>query len=224
MIILGIDPSMESSGICKMYLDSEYNIEKINFYGYYKVRKWCIDTDSVKITCVGSNYNQLPIYERIDKAIGVFDQILNDVEMVSIEDFSYGSAVSNSTYQIGEFVGAIRKYIYDKKIPIYRYSPVSIKIYATGSHTASKFMMMQAFKQKFPEIFPPEIEDELKLNDSPQVDLNDAFWIADILRTSLKMSDQIEIDDDIEKKMTKNGKKGKKKTKSLSEIIPEHKK
>lgn len=217
MKILGIDPSMDSSGMCRMELDDNYDIIDLQFFGYNKTKKWCIQTPKVDITCFGTKYPKLTIYERIDRSLEVFDIALEGVEYVAIEDFSYGSAMTNSTYQIGEFVGAVRKFIFDKGISIDRYSPMSIKIFATGSHTASKFMMMHAYKTKHPDLFPTEIESDLKLNDSPQSDLNDAFWICEILRNKLKMQNGFEIDDDVKASLTAC----KKKSTSLYDLVPE---
>lgn len=218
MIIVGIDPSMESSGICRMELDDQFEIVDMVFYGYNKTKKWCINTDKVKISCFGTKYPKLYIYERIDLALGVFEQAIDGAEYVSIEDFSYGSTGANSIYQIGEFVGAVRKFVFDRGIKLDRYSPNSIKVFATSSHSASKFMMMHAFKQRYPDIFPMEIEDGLKLNDSPQTDLNDAFWIAEILRNKLKMQHGIEISKELEDPLTRTSKKG---ATSLLDILPE---
>lgn len=218
MIILGIDPSMDSSGMCKMTLDDSYEIIDIMFYAYNKTKKWCINTERVQIECFGTQYAKLPIYERIDKALAVFDGFIDDVDYASIEDFSYGSTKTNSTYQIGEFVGAIRRHLFSRGIKIDRYSPNSIKRFATGSHNASKFMMMLSFKQSYPQYFPPEIENDLKLDASPQTDLNDAFWICEILRNKLKMQAGIDVDSHIKESLTRHSTK---KSKSLFDVIPE---
>lgn len=185
-----------------MDLDDNYDIMDMHLYGYNKTKKWCINTEKVHIECFGIAYNKLTIYERINLALDVLIKNTEGVDIVAFEDFSYGSKESsNSIFQTGEFVGALRKSFYDRGITIDRYSPSSIKNYATGNGNAGKYMMLLAFQQKHPDLFYPEILNDLKLSETPQEDIVDAFWICEILRNKLRLENGLYVPDNEKNKI-----------------------
>jgi Holliday junction resolvasome RuvABC endonuclease subunit len=220
MIIAGIDPSMNSSGVCKMTLGDNYEVLKIDFYAYNMTKKWCFCKENINIECVGTSFGKKLIYERIDIVNSFLEDWLVGVEHCSFEDFAYDKAGngSGSILQLAEFIGAMRKKVHDMHIPIDRYSPTAVKVFATGTRTATKPMMMQAFEQKYPTLFNKLIFTDLKLDDSPQEDIVDSFWMAEVLRCRLAIEAKKPIDSALYLKMNTSSSKN---TSALVESIRE---
>jgi Holliday junction resolvasome RuvABC endonuclease subunit len=223
MRILGVDPSMNGTGFVVMDLDDDYNVSSLMLYGVCTTKKWCIETDRVQVFHTGSKYTSKNIYDREDITNDIISSKLDGVDVCAMEDFAYdvvngGNQISNTILQLAEFIGSMRKSIYNRGIPIYRFPPTTVKAFATNSGGASKYMMLLAFKQKFPELFPPEIETDLKLDASPQTDINDAFWMAETLRCRLAYENSKLDDEEIIKKLTTSASKN---SGAIMDIIPE---
>jgi len=189
MKICGIDPSINSTGKCLMELDNNFDIVSVKLYGYNKTKSRCLtDDENVFVYSVGGlSYTKKNVLERQTIAYDLMKQDMEGVEYAAFEDYSMGSQ-SSSLFQIGEFVGGLKKAYYDMGIGIMKFAPKSVKRYATGSGSAGKLDMQFAYKSKFPEFYH-DLIDEIPLSKSdstPTEDLIDSFWIADILRNLIK--------------------------------------
>lgn len=197
MKIAGIDASMNSSGLCILTLDdTTFDIQKINFYGYNKTKKRCIQEGNVNIQCVGTKYTSLSMFERQDIAYNILNMDMEDVKFVAIEGYSFGSTLSNSTFQIGEFIGGMKKMFYDNGKGIMIYPPSVVKYYATEKGNAQKNHMKIAFLEKYPQYYPHQI-DPLPEFEDPASDLIDAFWIVMILRSHMMYERNLPLSEDI---------------------------
>jgi Holliday junction resolvasome RuvABC endonuclease subunit len=216
MKICGIDPSISSTGICVIDTDDNLDITSIAFAGYCGVNKRCIQSGNVYVHPVGTSYKTLSMPARQDTAYPVIRRCLEGVDFVSIEGYALGTDRSNSVFQLGEFIGGIKKMVWDMDIPYYIFPPNVSKLYAAGIGNALKCHMVQAFHVKHPDLFPPEF-DTLASDESPICDMVDAFWLGHLLldkkRYELKKSVSQEVIGALESKS------GKDKT-SIAETLP----
>jgi Holliday junction resolvasome RuvABC endonuclease subunit len=222
MKIAGIDPSMNSSGKCIMDLNDDLDIIDVKLYGYNKTKTRCIsDESNVFIYHTGSNYTSLSMPARQNIAYEFLNIDMEDVAYIGYENYSMSSK-SSSQYQIGEFVGGVKKMFYDQGKGYMLFAPKSVKRYATGNGNSGKIEMQFAYKEKYPQFYY-DIIDEIPTSASdytPVEDIVDAFWVAELMRSLMKIEKfgMDSIDDDL---MTRLTYKSTKKSKSLieSELI-----
>jgi Holliday junction resolvasome RuvABC endonuclease subunit len=183
MKIAGIDPSMDSTGKCIMTLDDNFEVVDISFYGYNKVRKRCFKQDNVEVFHVGTKYSELNMFDRQNIAYDFLNKDMEDVKFVSFEGYAFGSTMTRSLVQLGEFNGGMKKMFYDQGKGIMIYSPKTIKRFACGDGNADKIPMCTMFKLEKPNLYPEAFSllDQWKY-ESPHGDICDAFWIAEALR------------------------------------------
>jgi len=185
MKICGIDPSMNSTGKCIMDLDpNTFSILNIEFYGYSTVKSRCIEKNNVHISHVGTNYAKLNMFDRQDKAYKILMNDMDDVKHIAFEGYAFGATKTSSIFQLGEFIGGMKKMFYDIGLGIMIYPPTVVKRFATGNGTADKTMMSAVLLEEYPNLYPEEFN-LLPQNDSPHSDLCDAFWIAETLRNHI---------------------------------------
>lgn len=185
MKICGIDPSMNSSGKCIMDLDpKDFSIKNIKFYGYNSVKIRCISEGNVNLTSVGTKYLKSNMFDRQNAAYKIINEDMEDVKHVAFEGYAFGATKTNSIFQIGEFVGGMKKMFYDAGKGIMIYPPSVVKRFATGSGSADKTQMSAMFKEEYPHLYPEQFN-LLPQNESPHSDLCDAFWITEILRNHI---------------------------------------
>lgn len=197
MKIAGFDASMNSTGKCIITMhDETFDILEIDFYGYNKTKKRCVEEGNVHIKCVGTQYTQMSMFERQDIAYNILNIDMDDVKFAAIEGYSFGSTLSNSTFQIGEFIGGLKKMLYDQGKGIVIYPPSVVKYYATEKGNAQKNHMKMAFLQRYPQYYPQQIE-HLPPFEDPQADLIDAFWIAMILRSHIMYEAKVNLENEI---------------------------
>lgn len=185
MQICGIDPSMNSTGKCVMELDdTTFAIKSMKFYGYNSVNSRCLNGDNVILTSVGSKYLKDNMFNRQNIAYEIIAKDMEVVKHVAFEGYAFGATKTNSIFQIGEFVGGMKKMFYDMGKGIIVYPPSVIKRFATGSGSADKTQMSAMFKEEYPNLYP-SLFDSFPQNESPHSDLCDAFWIAEALRNHI---------------------------------------
>ena len=157
MKICGIDPSMNSSGKCIMDLDpKDFSIKSIKFYGYNSVKIRCINEGNVKLTSVGTKYTKANMFDRQNIAYQIINEDMEDVKHVAFEGYAFGATKTNSIFQIGEFVGGMKKMFYDAGKGIMIYPPSVVKRFATGSGSADKTQMSAMFKEEYPNLYPEQ--------------------------------------------------------------------
>lgn len=167
-LILGIDPSLNGAGFMIMK-----GGEVIDYYFFTTVLKVAKESNGHGLV------NRETGPERLNVIYNFFNALLfkYKFDYAAIEDYAYG-AKSNSVFQIGGLGEMLRLMLYRADIPYREYEPSKIKKYATGSGNAEKSaMVLEAFKNGF-DVSPYGKSGE---------DLADAFWIAKMLYTELKL-------------------------------------
>ena len=134
MIIIGIDPSLTSTGLCVMSKQGEL-LETYAVNSRFNGVKRLQDIKNKLVEKCCHNHNA------IDKAITVF-----------IEGYSYGS--KNGREELGELGGVIRLMLYEQKIPFIDIAPTSLKKYTTGKGMGDKVAMAIGVLKSWGKDFP----------------------------------------------------------------------
>lgn len=186
MKICGIDPSMNSSGKCIMELDDNtYDVLSVKFHGYCDTNKWCITGTNFEVFRVGTKYTKMNMFDRQNIAYDIILKDMEDIKFIAFEGYAFDVQQSNKIFQLGEFIGGIKKLFYDRNKGIIIYPPKVVKRFATGNGNADKCMMRKMFQEEFPQWYPEEFNTFIQ-DESPHSDLCDAFWIAETLRNHIK--------------------------------------
>lgn len=216
-LIGGIDPSINASGCVVMGVNDSFDIVSVKYHSWSTVAKNAISTNNVEIRHTGRGYDKKLIYQRQDFAEQCVTDWLSGVEHVGFEDFSYGSKdKSSSLFQIAEFSGFLRRKLYLMGCKIHRYSPTAIKEMASGSGSASKFMMHLALKETYPQWIPSEFVD-MSIGESPMADMVDAFWMAEATRLRLAHRAGVKLSSSVMARISKV----KKKSVSILDLVEE---
>jgi Holliday junction resolvasome RuvABC endonuclease subunit len=183
MIITGLDLSINSSGIVKFVLDDKLNIKDKFFLGFTEKKQYIRDN-----VLYNKKDEFKDNYERFSYLKWKIVDYLFDVEYVALENYSFGSRGSLA-FTIGEFGGIVKNGIYEniENLKIREYSPNAIKKFAVNHGTADKLMMEQGYEKEKDKIdlsFYPSFEEDEK---SPKNNIVDAFYIAKLLQTELKL-------------------------------------
>lgn len=180
MIICGLDLSMNGSGLFKLFLDDNLNIVDTDYMAFCSVKKHAND----KVIYFKKNDYK----DRYAINLWMCDKIKNfvkDSSYIAIEDYAFGASGNN--FDIGEFIGYIKTYLYNDDYKIRLYDPNSIKKFATGKGNSDKVSMYLSFKQSEPNL----LNDLPIVNKgggvSPSSDIIDAYWISQLLLTELKL-------------------------------------
>jgi hypothetical protein len=179
MIISGIDPSINGTGIYKMNLDDKtLEILDQQYLSFTQVKK--NETPDVIY------YKKKDFKNPIEQNIWMHNYIENFVqssEYVAIEDYAY-NAVGN-VFQIGEFVGTLKENLYLKgTIGMRLYEPTVVKLFACNKGNSDKVSMCDQYDK---------LEDgQMDLSHLPQYktpkeDIVDAYYICKLLRLELQL-------------------------------------
>ena len=187
LIICGADLSMNSPAIWKMYLDKDLNFVKQSFICYTTVKKLSHPYMSF--------YKKEQFNSYIDKNTWFAEDIkkyVSDCEYFAMEGPAFGA--KGLLYNIGEYTGLVKKYVYDSGLKIRTYDPNSIKLFSTKSGKATKGDMYRMFlnyagRHANSEILglPVLTEKDEKKGRSPISDVIDAYWICDMLKMELML-------------------------------------
>lgn len=178
MNIVGIDPSINSTGLFKIELDDDMKVVNQDYMGFTQVKK----NSSDKIHHYKKNQFIFPI----EQNIWMYNKILSfvgDCKYVAIEDYAFHST-GRSVFQIGEFVGGLKQMLFKEKKFIRLYEPTVIKMYATGKGTADKVRMCDTYDNS--SCIIKDIID-LPQYKQPKEDLVDAFYICSLLRKEMEL-------------------------------------
>ena len=162
-VTIGIDPSINSTGICVSGVNKQFNI-------YYlipsKITKksieWANDIDWINIY----EYNKLSIKE-IDKyhekesikfnnlvalvktLSGILDDIMKKyiIDRVVMEGVSYGSVKGAALVDLSFLSALIRMNLYQHNLEFFIVSPTEVKKYAVGNGSAEKSIMIMSWKK-----------------------------------------------------------------------------
>lgn len=178
--ILGIDPSINSTGLCvwnpetktnKYYVITSHMTKKMKDFQHDRFEYLPYEKDTVDKSAEyqekerAKTENILDICERILYVIGK-----EDITKCYMEGISYGSTGSAALADLAGLNFAIRCFVYQRDIPIIIYSPNSIKSFATGIGNATKETVIDTWKHCDPEF--------KSVKDIKVDDVADAYFIA----------------------------------------------
>lgn len=185
MKIAGQDLSISSSGIVVEELDDNFDIIKVDRYGF--TTKKGLEQENIilyKTKDFASDYARYNWMKNI---------ILNwtkDCFYLATEDYAYGkSAAMGQIFSLAEFEGNIKLAEIDRGQKMRLYSVNSNKKFFTGYGLSDKIGMYQAFNKYTgvkPDISTLPIVDSGK-GVSPTSDIIDAFALCECLRMELKL-------------------------------------
>lgn len=183
MKVAGYDLSMNGSGICILDLDENLDVVDCDYLGFTQVKKYEIEGHSIY-------YRKDDFDSRYALTEMMIDEITKktkDVSYAGIEDFAFGAL--GRLADIGSFVGQVAYDSWKRGIALKWYGPAINKKFFTGKGTADKIGMYNTFLE-FDGIKPdisymPEPKD--KGGVSPTSDIIDAFSLAKLLQTELKI-------------------------------------
>lgn len=179
MIMIGIDPSINCTGIC-IYDD------KLNKHTYYMIVSKC--TKKMK-EFTNDHVNIIEYYKResnkgeyhikeYNKSQNIFDicNIIHDLitlynpDIVQMEGVSYGSRGSAALVDLAGLNFAIRMTLCSKNIQYNILAPTTIKKFAVGNGSAEKDVMIASWKKLDKNIS--------NISDIKVDDLADSYFIA----------------------------------------------
>lgn len=182
-IRIGIDPSINSTGICihnmdngstKYYIISSKMTKKMKEFKHPYIEYLPYD----KLEAKDSNYsdkenkkfsNILSICSKISDILEMLKQPDNTIN-VHMEGVSYGSVGSAALVDLSFLNAAIRMTIHYNGIPFTIVSPTSLKKFACANGQADKYLMIDAWKRMDKNI--SDIKD-LKIDD-----LADSYFLS----------------------------------------------
>ena len=186
-VTVGIDPSINSTGICVSGVDKQFNI-------YYlipskitkKSLEWSREVDWINIY----EYNKLSVKD-IDKyyekestkfnnlivLVETLSRILDDIQSkyiidrVVMEGVSYGSVKGAALVDLAFLNALIRMKLYQHQLVFFIVAPTEVKKFAVGNGAAEKSIMIMSWKKIDKNI--QCLPDWFKCDD-----LADAFFMA----------------------------------------------
>ena len=178
-MIIGIDPSINSTGVCiwdDAVADNRYYIipSKMTRKMQQFDNQWItllpyIKQDTTKDTYTIKEHKKFcNLYEVCNRIGDILDKYKPD--MVKMEGVSYGSVGSAALVDLSMLSGMIRLEIGRRGIPFEIVSPTELKKFACANGQADKDVMIDAWKR-----LDPHIKDitEIKVDD-----LADAYFLA----------------------------------------------
>lgn len=180
MFIIGVDASMNGSGLVKFELDDNKKIISRDYLAF--VPKRSLATDKIKAYLkkdFSNNFNQ---FRWMLKEI--LDFVPND-STIAIEGYAMGA--KGNVFDIGEWGGIIKYHLLEKGCKLRIYPPTMVKKYFTDNGTSDKVMMCNEYFKRG-DILELAWLDKYK---APQADIVDAFAIATMMYDELITPDVI---------------------------------
>lgn len=156
MTVIGIDPSMNSTGIC-INQDGKYIYRLLSTHPTKKMLTAVKDMDLLKIYGVCKLPNEKGVLGEINKTKNInyileyirlyLDQYHPDYVVIEAPAFNAVGRVSD----LSGLNHAIRLECLIRNIPIYPLSPTMVKMQTVGNGQATKEMMIQTWLKLFPE-------------------------------------------------------------------------
>lgn len=178
MILCGLDLSINGSGCIKFILNNDLEIIEKDYLAFTQIKKF---------SCNKIFYFKKKDYRnQFDQNIDFGNKIINfckDSDYCACEGYAYGSS-AGLVFNIAEFTGRIKHLIYESGKKLRIYDICSIKMFGADKGNAQKQDMVDSFLKLKSKEFDWSF---LNKYDSPHTDLVDAFWIAKLLQTELKL-------------------------------------
>lgn len=184
MKIVGIDASINSTGLVSFTLDNNLSVTNVEFMSFTQVKK-----NSNGQTVLHFKKDDFGNY--ISQNIFMRDQIeifCSGASYVAFEDYAY--AAVGKVFHIAEFTGCVKTCLYESGLSLRFYDPPTIKMYATGKGNADKIRMVDAFDVSMsthkPDLtFLIDVARPKSRYDSPRSDIVDAYFITNLLHLEL---------------------------------------
>lgn len=176
MIISGIDPSINGTGAVKFYLDDNLDITNTDYLSFTTVKK--NSNSKVKHFRKKDFTNKLEQNKFMIKHVSGF---VSDSDYMSMEDYAYSA--TGKVFDIAEYVGSLKLSLYNMGNKIRLIEPTVVKKYATNRGNCDKIAMEDEYKKT--DILG--LKNTLPEYKSPKLDIIDAFFMTDFLRTELKL-------------------------------------
>lgn len=179
MNICGIDPSINSTALT--VLNDTHDNKMIDFLIFGSIKKYDIYENYKYLNFKdGNNYVNFFMKNNF-----VIDNILNflrkhNVEYIAIENYSYCS-LTKTAYQIGEFIGCLKRELFNNNYKIRLYEPSVIKMFFTGKGNALKSQISDIIENYYEH----EINTIVKELGDYKYDIYDSFSIAMLLKKEL---------------------------------------
>ena len=170
MIKIGIDPSINSMGVCVNSDDESYKYFLISSAKHRNMPDW-IDQRIYNKENRGKKLHDEDIVKNIDMILDELDTILEDYYdddvVVNIEGPSYLSK-GKAAIDLPGLNMCIRLFLYQRGLKVNVVSPMSNKKFATGAGWSKKDAMIEAWRRA-------EKIDEVS---SKVDDVADAYWLS----------------------------------------------
>lgn len=162
-VTVGIDPSINSTGICVSGVDKQFNIyylipskitkkslewsqkvDWINIYEYNKFSTKDIDRYFAKESI---KFNNLVVL--VETLSRILDNIMDKyiIDRVVMEGVSYGSVKGAALVDLSFLNAMIRMKLYQKRLTFYIVAPTEVKKFAVGNGAAEKNVIIMSWKK-----------------------------------------------------------------------------
>jgi Holliday junction resolvasome RuvABC endonuclease subunit len=160
-------------------------IDLVDYLVFGEIKRIEIDYGNDNYRYLKFDYNDLnkKNFEKFNFIIdSVLDKLIkNNVEYVAIENYAYG-ANTGSAYQIGEFVGCLKRELYNHGFKIRLYEPTTIKMFITGKGNSSKDIVIKSLLQNF-----HFVDKYFSKFEKYKYDLYDSYAIVRLLKKELDL-------------------------------------
>ena len=199
---IGIDPSMNSTGISIEYDDIiEHHIicrTKKSFNMFSEIPN-CIPYLPDNKIINKSYFNKILFVNSILEDIVIKKLILKDIHdiYVGIEGYSYNSE-SRRIFEIGELCGILKYSIFKCAFvtDLTIFPPTIVKLFGADNGQSSKGDLVLEFCEKFPKFYSYRYRDELK-------DLVDSYYILKLTKIKYDLDEGNRISENINDKIIK---------------------
>ena len=198
MKILGIDASVNGSGFTLLETNDSFEVTNRTHIGFTKIKKKEYHSDNLHIILIPKSYGDYEYHHRGNIILNMVSKYINlrEIDYMGIEDYSFGSV--GNTFDIAEFCGSIKQWFYTNNISFKKYSPSTIKQFATGKGAGDKVPMGMAYNKVIRGFYGlSDLLVELENYTSPKADIVDSFWIANLMRYELFYIKNKEIINDL---------------------------
>lgn len=182
MIIAGIDYSLLGSGVVKLFLDDDFKIKDVDYFGFATTKKESRKSD--KLEFLPDKKKFVSDMERYDFISNHITNFVSDCDYIAFEGYSYNS--KGKIFNIAEGCGILKYNIFkanpDKRM-LRIYTPKEIKKVFADNGNAGKMKMEDVFNSY--EEMKPDIS--ILEKEHPKEDIIDAFACVYVLNLELKV-------------------------------------
>jgi len=201
MKIFGLDISLDHGGV--VVLDEA---GKVIDYRYLTTVKKMADVDPDHSILLSKQWKDEPkdifrlrrMAEYLQRLLNILPTTCIHQSYYSVEGYSYASK-STSICQIAELTGFIKRRLFEDGGKIRIHDPLTVKLFATGKGNCMKKDVVEAVEPtwfdipegliKKKQIKKKRLPEKIEEFDGPATDLADAFFLAKMLYTELKLRD-----------------------------------